>query len=310
MKYRFSGQETFPCRYTWLPKVVQHVAGRPNIFADEDDAIVRFGVGKNMVKAIRFWAEVSGVAEEHGSNHSSRELGITTLGNKVFGDEGHDEYLEDIRTLWLIHWKLCSNYQYPIYTWHFMLNFWHRNDFTLSEAHSFLMEEASRFERKPSKATLDNQLNTFLHTYVPTRGNKQQVVEDNLDSPLIELELIQKTGVRTMADSNRTESVYSFRVEKKPEINAGVFAYSLSDYWNNCFPDEQTLSFRSIAVGECSPGQVFKLPEQDIRARLESLERDTAGALVYQESASLQQIVRKRSLVEEESIELIYQESA
>jgi hypothetical protein len=163
---------------------------------------------------------------------------------------------------------------------------------------------------KPSKATIENQLHTFLHTYVPTKGSKQQVAEDNLDSPLVELDLIQKIGERTMVDSNRTESVYAFKVADKPEINAGLFVYSLTDYWNRCYPDEQTLSFRNIAMGEGSPGQVFKLSEQDIRSRLESLDRDTAEALSFQESASIQQVVRKRVLAEEESIDLIYEVAA
>ena len=172
------------------------------------------------------------------------------------------------------------------------------------------MEESRRFDSKPSRATVENQLHTFLHTYVPTKGAKQKVAEDNLDSPLVELELIQKIGERTVADSNRTESVYAYRVEDKPEINSGLFTYSLTDYWNQRYPDEQTLSFRNIAVGEGSPGQVFKLSEQDIQARLESIERDTGGALAYQESASIQQVIRKRSIAEEESIDLIYEEAA
>src|SRR5262245_2132233 len=52
--YRFSGHETFPCRYTWLPKAVARLQAKPTLFADEDDAMVQLGVGKNMARAIRF----------------------------------------------------------------------------------------------------------------------------------------------------------------------------------------------------------------------------------------------------------------
>jgi hypothetical protein len=65
VNFRFSGHETFPCRYTWLPKAVSKLHQNPKLFAKEkeDDAMVALGVGKNMVRAIRFWADAAGVAE-------------------------------------------------------------------------------------------------------------------------------------------------------------------------------------------------------------------------------------------------------
>ena len=48
--YRFSGHETFPCRYAWLPKAVQWLAEDPALFRNEDQAMVKLGVGKNMVR--------------------------------------------------------------------------------------------------------------------------------------------------------------------------------------------------------------------------------------------------------------------
>lgn len=63
MKYRFSGHETFVCRYPWLPKAVRAVSENSEIFSDEDEAMVTLGVGKNMVRSIRFWADSLGVIE-------------------------------------------------------------------------------------------------------------------------------------------------------------------------------------------------------------------------------------------------------
>jgi len=42
--YKYSGHETFPCRYAWLPKAVEAVAENPSIFKDEDNAMVTLGV--------------------------------------------------------------------------------------------------------------------------------------------------------------------------------------------------------------------------------------------------------------------------
>ena len=54
MKYKYSGHGTFPCRYAWLPKAVLALKANPNLFSDVDEAMVELGVGKQMVRAIRF----------------------------------------------------------------------------------------------------------------------------------------------------------------------------------------------------------------------------------------------------------------
>jgi hypothetical protein len=47
-KYRFSGHQTFAFRHSWLEKGARAVEACPTVFL-EDDALVRLGVGKNMV---------------------------------------------------------------------------------------------------------------------------------------------------------------------------------------------------------------------------------------------------------------------
>src|SRR5690349_12873285 len=96
--FRLSGHQTFPCRYAWLPKAVRCLDAEPNLFSDEDNAMVRLGVGKNMVAAIRFWAESAQVFEVKGGLKVSESWG------SVLRDGGFDPYLERVQTLWLIHW--------------------------------------------------------------------------------------------------------------------------------------------------------------------------------------------------------------
>lgn len=90
-KYSFSGHETFPFRYTWLPKGVRHLQDRPSLFV-ADDALVTLGVGKNMVKSIRYWCEATEVIERVDKKGSVR---VTELGEKLLGPERWDPYLEE-----------------------------------------------------------------------------------------------------------------------------------------------------------------------------------------------------------------------
>src|SRR4051812_134593 len=243
-KFRFSGHDTFPCRYAWLPKAVQNLKRNNNLFADEDDAMVQLGVGKNMVRAIRFWADAADIAIPNEAPATG--LRPSEFGEDILGPRGHDEYLEDIKTLWLLHWKISTNVQEPLFAWDRLLNFWHRPDFTRSEVITVFTEEANRHGKALSPVTLETHFTTFLHTYVPTRGKKGEVVEDNLDCPLTELDLITEIGDRANAESNRRESIYAFRVEDKPEITAELFAYCVNDFWEKRYPNERTLPFREI----------------------------------------------------------------
>lgn len=95
MKYKTTGHEKFSLRYPWLPKAVMAIQADSRIFSDEDEAIVEMGVGKNMVRSIRFWAVAADVIESAGNGGYA----ITEFGNALFGDGGLDPFIEDIKTL-------------------------------------------------------------------------------------------------------------------------------------------------------------------------------------------------------------------
>jgi hypothetical protein len=75
----FSGHETFPFRYAWLKKGVDAVSQDPLVFSD-DRAMIKLGVGKNMVRSIRHWCLAARLIEEGPevpSNHG-RYLHLVT----------------------------------------------------------------------------------------------------------------------------------------------------------------------------------------------------------------------------------------
>ncbi|MGA2264431.1 MAG: DUF4007 family protein [Acidobacteriota bacterium] len=290
MSYRVSGHESFPFRYPWLPKAVRFLAKDSRFFTDEDNAMVELGVGKNMVRAIRFWSLAAGMASSLAKNGGHE---VTPLGRSLLGPDGEDQYLEDIRTLWLIHWLLSTNHDAPLLAWDFLLNRWHEPDLVPSACLKALQREAGKQDDALSLVTLEQHFNTFLHTYVPTRGRKGEVLEDNLDCPLVELELIRRVGERELdRSSGKHEIIYAFDREEKPAITPGLFAYCLSLFWEQRHQTEATLPLSEVAHGHSSPGRVFQLPEEDIRTRLESLERTTEGLFTYTESTQVPLVKR------------------
>lgn len=287
--FRFSGHETFPCRYAWLPKSYAVLCENERLFSDEDEAMVQLGVGKNMVRAIRFWAQLAGISEPLADRRGYR---VTPFGHAIFSPFGFDPYLEDTGTLWLLHWQLSAHVDEPMFAWHFLLNQWPHPELSRSEALRAFRVEAQRQERPLSDVTLEQHFDTFLHTYVPTRGRKGEILEDNLDCPLTELRLLLPVGERPVSDTGRRETVYAFRREDKPAISGALLAYCIAAFWRLQRSAEATLSFRDMSVVPGSVGQIFKIPEADLRDRLETLHVDSGGLMEYQASAAEPRVVR------------------
>ena len=294
---RFTGHETFPCRYTWLPKAVAALDKNRHLFSDIDEAIVALGVGKQMARAIRFWVEAAKVVEREKKG----DFKITWLGEKLLGEGGYDLYLENVQTLWLIHWNFSTHPENPIFAWDFLMNQWQEPEIASSLVVDAFQKEADSQDRKLSPVTLKQHFNIFLHTYVPTRGTKGDILEDNLDSPLTELNLIRRIGERVLdGQDGKREPVYTFNRDPKPKISQQLFAYCLNDFWETYHPAEQTLLFRAVASGHGSLGQIFKLPEREIRDRLENIEDYTDDAIRFRESVNQRQVEKQKDIKSED----------
>ena len=301
--YRVTGHESFACRYAWLPKVAYHLRRDDRLLGDESRAMVELGVGKNMVRSIRFWAQSSGITTAEGNGRHT----LTDFATTLLDEGGLDLYLEDIRTLWLLHWNLSTNRHAPLLAWDYLINNWHEPEITPSRVVAVLTKETAKQGGNLSPSTITQHFEAFLHTYVPTRGRKGEIQEDNLDCPLVELEFIMPQGERQPVGTNGTrEVIYSFNRDWKPEISEELFIYSLNDFWEGRHAEEAILSLREVAHGHGSPGQVFKLPEADVRVRLEALNKDSDGVFSYAESLTLQQVRKLKRCRERDLLKRIY----
>lgn len=293
---QFSGHETFPLRYGWLKKAFDAVYATENHSENKgtftgDDAIARFGVGKNMVASMRHWATAAGViADEPGSNL----IRTTALGRMLFGPEGLDPYMEHPATLWLIHWQLSGRPDKT--TW-----FWAFNHFSGGAFERELLVKglqklaADRAWSRVAGATIKRDVECFVRSYVarPAAGHASH--EDTLESPLTELGLIKAIGKR---------DGFRFVRGAKSSLGDGVFLYALSDFWSR-YGSAQTLSFEAIAHEPGSPGQAFLLDENDIADRLLDLDEMTGGAFRWSETAGLKQVLRHADLSPEDALHYI-----
>ncbi len=109
-KYTFSGHESFPCKTLWLKKGYDFVKAEKDFNAAE--AVVDLGVGKNMVSAIRYWFKSFGLNCDSETNW---------IADYIFDSEtGKDPYMEDLGTLWLLHFLLVYSEEATLYNMFFI----------------------------------------------------------------------------------------------------------------------------------------------------------------------------------------------
>jgi hypothetical protein len=281
LKLQFSGHETFPLRQLWLRKAYDAVAKSialtsKTIFSD-DDAIARFGVGKNMVSSMRFWASACQIIKEDDEHNA---YVTTEIGDLLFDSEtGLDPYCENLATPWLMHWFLASTPD-KTSTWHYVFNRIVQQNFDRDSVVEGIKNMALDNGQKISVATLKRDVDCCIRSYIPKAGGDSP---EEMSEPLLgELGLIQQNA----------KGSFEFRRGAKRSLADGVFAFALLDYWQRLEHAGSVMAFDRVAHDYGSPGRVFKLDENTVADRLTALERLTEGKIQWTEQAGIRQVTR------------------
>lgn len=284
----FSGHETFPFRYAWMKKGVDAVSKDGHVF-NQDTAMTILGVGKNMVRSIRHWCLAAGVIEEFQPQPSVRRFSLRTtdLGTVLFSDEGWDPYLEDLGTLWLLHWQIATNRE-RCTTWYWAFSHVHDPEFTRDTLASSLIRwvETGGWKRA-AESSQKRDVDCFLRTYLPSRHNQGGLLEETLDCPLVELELLREAGDR---------STFQFNRGPQYELPAPILLYAVLCYWQRRSPGSATLSLHDLTHQPGSPGRIFQIDEDSMAGRLEGCERLSGGKVRFGHTAGLKQLYREGEL--------------
>lgn len=254
----FSGHESFACRHGWLPKLYEAVQQDEAIFRSDERAILALGLGKNMVKAIRFWGQAFGLLQVERGLASNTELARRLLDT----DAGIDPYLEDPGSLWRLHW---------IVTAHAGLGAWVTTFLELQDAQitrdrliDVVRNRAVAAGRSVTQRTATAHADMLLRTYDWARFEASIPGEDASGCPFQELQLIETSAVNG-------QTLVSVKRGPKPQLDVSAFAFAVNDYWQGTAPGSRSLSVRSLLVDRRSPGVVYRLDEGSLLASLEEL---------------------------------------
>lgn len=183
---------SFYMRSGWVTKIIDAIRTDDMIFSPnkEEEAVDSIGVGRVMIKAMRYWSVVLGISYEakvqRGVVHK-----LTPLGN-IIAD--HDPYCQDIGTLWLLHRNLSSDIDNATaWFWAFNqsnLNMFSKDSFSTA-FYAYLQKSGSSY----AKSAVEKEFDCFKNTYVSDKAFDISKVLDEDTIPFFSrLKLIQYLG--------------------------------------------------------------------------------------------------------------------
>ncbi|WP_445736096.1 DUF4007 family protein [Mariniflexile sp.] len=180
-KYTFSGHDSFQCRQLWLKKGYDYVKEGKSF--NDEDAVVRLGVGKNMVSSIRFWLKAFNITDNKDVP--------TEFGKRLLDDEiGYDPYLEDEASLWLLHYQLVNNGHASIYS--IIFNEFRKENLFFHQI-TFVNYVKRIGENNPdlnfNENTVGKDFTVFTNLYKSDSDSKN--VEDSFSGILSEIEFLK-----------------------------------------------------------------------------------------------------------------------
>ena len=278
----FSGHESFACKSHWLKRGYDFVRGENNF--NDDDAVVRLGVGKNMVASIKFWLKAIGLL---------KDTGLVDISDYLFDDEnGKDPYLEDVGTLWLLHFLLINTDYATIYKTTFVDYHRQRNIVEKSKLQNYIKHvcfEETGYKNLYNDNTVKRDIGVMLHNYCVKNGSNVNVEDSN--SLFAPLNLVCETE----------KDIYRFNYDTRSDVPSLIFLYALLVK----FEERNSISFEDIA----ELALIFCLTNNDLLNIINHLCNLYPSEIVFSDVAGIKELQFRATLNPIEVLDRYYEEN-
>lgn len=271
VKYTFSGHESFQCRHLWLKKGYDYILYQKS-FTDED-AVVRLGVGKNMVSSIRYWMRAFNIIDSKDNP--------TEFGNRLFAADGYDPFLEDDASLWLLHYQLVKNGLASTYS--IIFNEFRKekiffNKYTFVNYLKRIREADKTFTFNEN--TVAEDFDVFVKMYQSNENTKD--VEDSFSGILSEIELLKTIG------EGKSEQ-YQIENTERVKLPPAVFLFSILS--NQNYGD--SISLNSLEYETNSPASIFCLNRSGLTNKISEIVHDN-NQITFTDHAGIKELQFKK----------------
>jgi len=249
IKYTFSGHDSFQCRQLWLKKGFDYIKSQKSF--NDEDAVVKLGVGKNMVSSIRYWMKAFNIIDNKDFH--------TDFGTKLFDENGYDPFLENDASLWLLHYQLIKTGIASIYS--IIFNEF-RKEKLFFNRDTFLNYLKRRREIESSLSFNDNTVADDFTVFVKMYQNKEDSkdVEESFSGILSDIDLLKTIG-------KGKDEQYQIESNERDQLPAEVLLFSILDnpiYGNS-------INLNSLEYDTNSPGSIFCLNRSGLTNKISEI---------------------------------------
>lgn len=268
VRYTFSGHDSFQCRQLWLKKGYDYIQSNKSF--NDEDAVVKLGVGKNMVSAIRYWMKAFNIID---SKDNPTEFGIKLLDN-----DGYDPFLEDDASLWLLHYQLIKTGLASIYSIIFN-EFRKEKLFFNKESFINYLKRIRETDKSLNfnENTVADDFIVFVKMYQSNEGNSKGV-EDSFSGILSEIELL-----KTIAKGK--DEQYQIESNERDKLPESVLLFSILD--NPIYGS--SISLNSLEFENNSPGAIFCLNRSGLINKITEIVHDNKQ-IIFTDHAGIKEL--------------------
>lgn len=212
---------SFYIRNSWPTKILATLQDDTHLFSPNRElhAVDNLGVGRVMVKAMRYWSTVLGLStERHDSNGVLTQL--TSLGESIYK---YDRFMESKGVLWLLHRNLVQNIDNAT-AWYWAYNVFNKKNFSKKEFvdafFAYLTNSGLSYEKK----IVAKEFDCFKNTYVSSNTyDLKRIIDEDTTPFFAPLHMITSLG----------NGCYEFNSPNYNDIDVDVFLYCIFQDNNN-----------------------------------------------------------------------------
>jgi len=277
---QFAAHETFHIRDGWLHKGLSVISKKPDIFSDPH-ATDTFGVGRNMVDALRYWLIAADLAKEEklkaGDSKTGNRFGFTPLGKLLFKK---DRFIEEDLSLWALHYHIATNKERAT-SWYWFFNKMPVTRFDTQTCLNYLLRWVEQLEgkRKPNITSLQKDISCLLRTYTKAHGKRKSDYspEDSFECPFASLNLVDY-----LENSDSYKVNYGKRL-----IPVNAFAYAVLSFMKNSEHPRTEVGFQDLLSSEGSPGRAFLLSAEGLLTNIDLMVESFSKEFSFSKTAGL-----------------------
>ena len=286
-RYVLSGHESFPCKSLWLKKGYDFIMTKKDFNSPE--AVVELGVGKNMVAAIRYWYKAFGLTNE--------DERIKWIPDFLFNDQdGKDRFMEDLGTLWLLHFLLVYSNIATLYNLFFVDFQKERRRFDRNQIITFVRRKMGEAYQDYlfNANTVKKDVGVLLLNYCLPRNPQSN---EDYSTLLMDLDLLRQKEKKDERDEDKS---YYFNIEGKKKVVPEIFLFAMLLYKSD---EDNTIPFDLLQ----EIGLIFCMTDLEVIDMLRLLSERYSDSMTYSDVAGIRQLQITQPIDSKQLIEKYYE---